>query len=137
MNKEFYKNPSAIAAFVLFVGFFIFPFIDIMGFSQTSFQIFKAFKGKGILLVLIPLASAYIIYAVYSGQTKFTVIAKWVMLILSAWFFLDIAFFAEKHSIKFVGFGLWLDLLVSILLMFDKKINDMICKPKPEEEAKS
>ena len=135
MNKEFYKSPSAIAAFVLFIGFFLFPFIDIMGFSQTGFQIFKAFKGKGILLVLIPLASAYIIYAAYSGEKKISYSAKWIILVLSVWFFLDIAFLAEKHSIKFVGFGLWLNVIISVLFMFESKIMPLFCKPKNEEDS--
>ena len=133
MNKEFYKNPAAIAAFILFIGFFILPFIDIMGFSQTGFQIFKAFKGKSFVVGFIPLASAYIIYAAYSCEKKIVMIAKWLILMVSAWFFLDIAFFAEKHSIKFVGFGLWLNLIISILLLFESKLTPLFCKSKPED----
>ena len=134
MNKEFYKKPGAIAAFVLFIGFFLFPFVNIWWFSVTAFDAFKEFKGQSILLGLFPIASAYIIYAAYAGEKKIVIVAKWILLVLSAWFFLNIAFIQEKHSIDFVGLGLWLNLIVSILFMFENKITAMICKPKVEED---
>ncbi|MEI8204965.1 MAG: hypothetical protein WCH34_18230 [Bacteroidota bacterium] len=135
MNKKFYKNPGAIAAFILFIGFFILPFFTIMGFSATGFKVFKELKGQSFLLILIPLASAYIIYAAYAGEKKFVVIAKWALLILSFWFIIHIGLLAEKHSFNFVGFGLWLDFVTSILLLFEAKITALICKPKIDDNS--
>lgn len=46
--------------------------------------------------------------------------------------FVYIAFLADKSSIKFVGFGLWLSLILSIALFFDDKIEELVCKNKPQ-----
>lgn len=52
---------------------------------------------------------------------------------MHAFLFIYIAFLADKASIKFVGFGLWLSLISSIALFFDDKIEGLVCKNKTQE----
>lgn len=60
-------------------------------------------------------------------------ILKIVLVIMHAFLFIYIAFLADKASIKFVGFGLWLSLISSIALFFDDKIEGLVCKNKTQE----
>jgi hypothetical protein len=53
--------------------------------------------------------------------------------VVLGYLFLQIAFISEKHSIKFVGFGLWLSLIMSIAMMFETQITELICPHKPDE----
>ena len=58
---------------------------------------------------------------------------KLVILAMHVILFIYIAFLADKASIKFVGFGLWLSLILSIGLFFDDKIEGLVCKNKTQE----
>ena len=60
-------------------------------------------------------------------------VSKIVILIILTYLFLQIAFLGEKSSIKFVGFGLWLSMILSIAMFFEAKINALVCAGKPAE----
>ena len=55
-------------------------------------------------------------------------ILKIAILAMHAILFIWIAFLAEKSSIKFVGFGLWFSLILSVALFFEDKIEEAVCK---------
>lgn len=59
-------------------------------------------------------------------------ILKIILAVMHIVLFVYIAFLADKSSIKFVGFGLWLSLILSIALFFDDKIEELVCKNKPQ-----
>lgn len=97
------------------------------------FSIFDHFNLLNLLLILIPLACANILYQAWNNSTKFMMISKILIIAILGYMFLHIAFLAEKSSIKFVGIGLWLSLIVSVTLFFETKIDEKLFPKKVED----
>ncbi len=143
MNMQtFIKKPIVIGMVLLLIFFILFPYFTIsMGYfgsvSKTGlglfFTIFDKFSLLNLLLILVPIACGNILYQTWKGSTSLVMVSKIVILVVLAYLFLQIAFFGEKSSIKFVGFGLWLSLVLAIAMMFEAKITTMICADKPIE----
>ncbi len=85
-----------------------------------------------ILLWLLPVASVYLIYAAYKETDQWVSIAKWVLLVVAAFFWLRYAFLMEGTQLKFVGFGMWLALLAAIFVRFEVQIMSKINAGKGE-----
>ncbi len=144
--QTFIKKPIVIANLLILVFFIIFPYFTFNmggfgggfgGVSKTGlglfFTIFDSFSFINFLLILVPVASGYILFQTWKGENSLVMVCKIVILAILGYLFLHIAFFAEKSSIKFVGFGLWLSLIVAIAQLFETKINEMICPKKSDE----
>jgi hypothetical protein len=140
--QTFVKKPIVIGALLLLVFFILFPYFTFdMGFlgstSKTGlglfFTIFKKFSLLNLLLILVPVACANILYQAWKESSTLVMVSKIVILAVLTYLFLEIAFLGEKSSIKFVGFGLWLSLILSIAMMFEAKINALVCSGKPVE----
>jgi len=82
------------------------------------------------LLLLIPIAAGNLIYASWKGTDQFVQISKIVMLATSAFFVARYGFLMEYSKLSFVGIGLWITLLASVFVMFEKQVMDMINKQK-------
>lgn len=141
--QTFIKKPIVIGNLLLLLFFILFPYFTIsMGYfgsvSKTGlglfFTIFDKFSFLNFLLLLVPIAIGNILYQTWKGSDQLVMVSKIVILVILAYMFLNIAFLSEKSSIKFVGFGLWLSLILSIAMMFEAKITAMICPAKPIEE---
>jgi len=138
MNKDFWKQPSVIASALIVVSFFLFPFyrphVVLFGMSGgTSFTDLNMASGDlDILLWLLPVASVYLIYAAYKETDQWVSIAKWVLLVVAAFFWLRYAFLMEGTQLKFVGFGMWLALLAAIFVRFEVQIMSKINAGKGE-----
>ncbi len=139
--QNFIKKPLVIANIAILFCFLILPYFTLsMGgygaYSKSGiglfFTLFDNFNFLNLILIIVPIASVNILFQSWKGTINYVKISKIVILVILGYLFLHIAFFAEKSSIKFVGFGLWLSLIVAIAQMFESKINEMICK-KPQD----
>ncbi len=132
MNKDFWKQPYIIASAVAVICFFLFPYfkISFMGISASSTGLDLAKSGIDILLWLIPVAGVYLIYAAYKGTSQFVEVAKWVLFVVAAFFWLRYAFLMDGAKIKYVGFGMWLTLLAAIFVRFESFIMTKINQQK-------
>ena len=83
-----------------------------------------------MLTIIIPAAAGFLLFQLWKNETNLLMILKIVLVAMHTILFVWIAFLAEKSSIKFVGIGLWLSLILSIALFFDDKIEEMVCKNK-------
>ncbi len=137
--QTFFKKAIVIATTLILVFFILFPFFTLnMGaFGSVSktglgllFSIFDHFSLLNLLLIVVPIACGNILYQTWIGKDQFVMISKIIIVGVLGYMFLHIAFFAEKSSIKFVGIGLWLSLLVSIALFFETKIDEMLFPKK-------
>ena len=143
MNMQtFIKKPIVIGTLLLLIFFILFPYFTIsMGYfgsvSKTGlglfFTIFDKFSLLNLLLILVPIACGNILYQTWKDSTSLVMVSKIAILVILVYLFLQIAFLGEKSSIKFVGFGLWLSLVLAIAMMFEAKITTMICGDKQTE----
>jgi hypothetical protein len=140
--QTFIKKPIVIGTLLLLFFFILFPYFTIsMGYfgsvSKTGlglfFTIFDKFSLLNLLLLLVPAACGNLLYQAWKGSNSLVLVSKIVILVVLTYLFLQIAFLGEKSSIKFVGFGLWLSLILSIAMMFETKITAMVCAGKPVE----
>jgi len=134
MNKDFWKQPYIIASAVTVICFFLFPFfkISFLGVSISSTGLDIAKGGIDVLLWLVPASAVYLIYAGYKGTDQFVDIAKWVLFVVAAFFWLRYAFLMDGSSLKYVGFGMWLTLIASIYVRFESFIMAKINQNKGE-----
>lgn len=140
--QTFIKKPIVIGNLLLLVFFVLFPYFTLSmgGFGSVSktglglfFTIFDKFSFLNLLLILVPVACGNMLFQAWKGSDSLVMVSKIVLLVILGYLFLQIAFFAEKSSIKFVGIGLWLSLIMAIAMMFETKITELICPNKPDQ----
>lgn len=140
--KDFIKKPVVILTSVILISYLILPYFKVDlgmwgGYSKSGIglflTIFDSFSFMNLLTILIPAAAGYLLFQLWNNQTNLAMILKIVLVIMHGFLFVYIAFLADKSSIKFVGFGLWLSLILSIALFFDDKIEELVCKNKTQE----
>ncbi|MEI6346360.1 MAG: hypothetical protein WCP69_00310 [Bacteroidota bacterium] len=140
--QTFIKKPIVIGNLLLLVFFVLFPYFTLSmgGFGSVSktglglfFTIFDKFSFLNLLLILVPVACGNMLFQAWKGSNSLVMVSKIVLLVILGYLFLQIAFFAEKSSIKFVGIGLWLSLIMAIAMMFETKITELICPNKPDQ----
>jgi hypothetical protein len=140
--QTFIKKPIVIGNLLLLVFFVLFPYFTLSmgGFGSVSktglglfFTIFDKFSFLNLLLILVPAACGNMLFQAWKGSDSLVMVSKIVLLVILGYLFLQIAFFAEKSSIKFVGIGLWLSLIMAIAMMFETKITELICPNKPDQ----
>ena len=139
--KDFIKKPIVIITGVILISYILFPYFSIsMGawgsYSKSGlglfFTIFDKFSFLNFLTIIIPAAAAFLLLQVWQKENKLLMVLKLAVLAMHAILFIWIAFLAEKSSIKFVGFGLWFSLILSVSLFFEDKIEESVCKNKPQ-----
>ncbi len=137
--QNFIKKPIVLLTLLILFFYLLFPYFSMSlgSFGSVSktgmglfFTIFDRFNFLNLLLIIIPIACGNILYQTWVQKDSFVQISKIVIVVILGYLFLHIAFLAEKSSIKFVGVGLWLSLIVSIAMFFETKINQIICPPK-------
>ncbi|MDD2411367.1 MAG: hypothetical protein RBS19_07550 [Bacteroidales bacterium] len=139
--KDFFKKPVVILTSVILISYLILPYFRLNlgtwgGYSKSGiglfFTIFDSFSFLNLLTILIPAAAGYLLFLLWNKETNLVMILKIILAVMHIVLFVYIAFLADKSSIKFVGFGLWLSLILSIALFFDDKIEELVCKNKPQ-----
>ncbi len=141
--KEFIKKPIVVANIVILLCFLLLPYFQMsMGYwgavSKSGiglfWTIFDNFRPLNFLLILVPAANIFILYKIWKKEEANFQLFKFVIFVVLFVLFLNIAFFAEKSSIKFVGFGLWLSLIIAIAQLFEQKVVEFINKQLPEDK---
>lgn len=139
--KDFIKKPIVIITGLILISYILFPYFSLsMGpwgsYSKSGlglwFTIFEKFSFLNFLTIIIPAAAGFMCFQIWKKETSLINILKVVILAMHVILFIWIAFLAEKSSVKFVGFGLWLSLILSIALFFEKQIEDAVCKNNPQ-----
>ncbi len=139
--KDFIKKPAVIITALILISFIILPYFRLSlgpwgSMSKTGlglfFTIFDSFNFLNMLTIIIPAAAAFLLFQLWNDETNLLMILKVVLVAMHVILFVWIAFLADKSSIKFVGIGLWLSLILSIALFFDDKIEEMVCKNKTQ-----
>ncbi len=140
--KDFIKKPIVIITSVILISYILFPYFSLSigpwgSYSKSGFglffTIFDSFSLLNLLTIIIPAAAAFLLLQVWQKESKLLMVLKLVILVMHAVLFIWIAFLAEKSSIKFVGFGLWFSLVLSVALFFEDKIEEAVCKNTPKE----
>lgn len=145
--KELIKKPIVVANLLILVCFIFLPYFS---FSMTGFygagtsvtetgfglfwSIFDNFHFLNFILIAVPAANIFILYKVWKKEEANFMLFKFIIFAVLFLVFLNIAFFAEKSSIKFVGFGLWVSLIIAGLQMFESKVVEFINKQLPEDK---
>jgi hypothetical protein len=141
--KLLIKKPLIIANVLILFCFIFLPYISMNfgpwgGVSKTGlgllWSIFDKFQFMNLLLIVVPASSGFIIYKIIKKEEANFLAFKIILLLMHLYLFLHIAFFAEKSDIDFVGFGLWLSLVLSILQLFEAKVVAAINKQLPEDK---
>jgi len=142
--QTFIKKPIVIGNLLILLFFVLFPYFSFSingyaGISKTGmglfFTIFDKFNFGNFILLLIPIASGNILFQTWKKSDQLVMVSKVVLLVILAYLFLQIGFLAEKASVSYIGIGLWLSLIVSIAMLFETKINEMIDPKKPEDNS--
>lgn len=135
--KDFIKKPIVIISELILISYVILPYYSInMGtwgsYSKSGlglfFLIFDKFSFMNFMTIIIPIATVAIILLLqlFQKEKNLRMLLKIVILAMHVILFVSIAFLAEKHSIKYVGFGLWFSLVLSIVLFFEEIIENAI-----------
>ncbi len=140
--KKFILKPLVLVNVLIFICFILLPYFSLSigpwgGVTKTGFglfwSIFDKFHFLNLILIIVPVINIYMIYKIWKKEeTNFTIF-KVVMFIILLILFLNIAFFSEKSSIKYVGFGLWVSLILSVVQFFEEKLTQLLTKIFPEE----
>jgi len=141
--KTLFKKPVVWANLLILACFVLLPFFSMNlgawgSVSKTGlglfWTIFERFNFLNFILLIMPVANLFVLYKIWKNEAFNTLIFKILLVAVLGILFLNIAFFAEKSSLKFVGIGLWLSLIIAIAQLFESKIVEILNKQLPEDK---
>jgi len=141
--KILFKKPAVWANLLILICFVLLPYFSMnlgtWGSVSKSglglfWTIFDKFNFLNFILIIVPAINLFVLYKVWKNEPYNASIFKIVMVAVLGILFLNIAFFAEKSSLKFVGIGLWLSLIIAVAQLFENKVVEVLNKQLPEDK---
>ncbi|MEO5647832.1 MAG: zinc ribbon domain-containing protein [Chitinophagaceae bacterium] len=143
-RKQFYENPGFYGALLLGIGFFL-PWINAKGIGVTAYQLLQSYVEEEnyflvVIFLLIPIGAVIILVQSLTNALPRVIsgLFKWLafisLLMIVAFFIIGINELDPENNwtgintsdpdlglvLGFIGIGLWLSLLGSLVMLFNR-----------------